>query len=244
MKEYDVKDLGNNDYIVTDKDTKETYNVHLNHYGKHSISYGSGGGGGLGIVTVIIWIALVFVMPVIFFVEKIYTFPSGIVPFILAYLLVVFSFVWTFIPSSRELKFPRLKRIIPKIFPWFLYLLLLFFTIMHFGTPKETSNLMYAYFMPIVGYSLIVYHIKDFNITCDIMIKLDRKKYSMTLIYIIQWLVICIIVLGLMEIAKDFLGDFLMVILCYLYIILVDVKFYILNHTHLLYRLSKLIKKK
>ena len=236
MKEYDVQDHGNNDYTVTDKDTKQTYNVHLNHYGAHDVSTG-GGGGGLGPLMLFIWIALIFVMPVIFFVEEIYMYPTGIVPFVLAYALVLFSFIYTFIPSAKELKFPRLKRIIAKVYPWFLYLLLVFMGIMHFASNKENADYFYALLMPIVVYSLVIYHIRDFGITVTIMNKLNRKKYSMILIYIVQWLVICFIILGLIEIAKDFLGDFLMVMTCYFYIILVDVKSIISKRMRYRYKL-------
>lgn len=234
MKEYDVKEVSENDYQVTDKDNGETYNVHLNHYGSPDVSRASstGGGGGLGCVSILIWIAYIFVMPVVFFTEKIYLQESAPIFFIAAYLVALVGFIYTFFPGVKKYKFERLKKYGPRFLYILNYLTLIFSAVLYFNLPEEDSTFLFIYIMPFVGFFTIFYHIKDFHLIPVMMKKMKIKRYSFTLIYFLQWLIICAIFLyGILEPFKDVIRDFASFIICYMYMIYVDIKkFFLYRH--------------
>ena len=230
MKEYNVRETGDNDFRVTDKDTGTEYDVHLNHYGNHTVSkVDSAGGGGLGLLIILVWIAWIFVMPVVFFTEKIYVMDSAPIFFVVTYLVVLGSFIFTFFPDVKKKKFERLKKYGFKCIYIINYLLLITSAIIYFTLGEGNSTFVFVYFMPIVSFILIGYHVKDFHLIPVMMERLKIKRYSFLLVYFLQWLIICAIFLyGILEPFGDFIGEFAAFIICYMYMIYVDIKKFIL----------------
>lgn len=226
MKDYDVKDHGNNDYTVTDKDSGDVYNVHLSHYGSPEVSRASsGGGGGLPGLFVLLWVASIIGMPIIFFTEKIYMYESAPVLYIIAYLCSLISFIFIFFPEVKKYKNEKLKKYGLLFMYIFNYILLAFSTLVYFTQSKENSTFIFIYIMPLVAYLTIIYHVKDFHLIYPMMKKLKIERYSFLGVYVVQWLIIIVIFYFLiMEPFGKVLGDFLMFIICYMYMIFVDIK--------------------
>lgn len=226
MKEFEVQERSDNDYTVTDKDSGDVYNVHLSHYGSPEINRVSSGGGGslLGLFA-ILWIASIIGMPIIFFTEKIYLYESAPVLYIIAYLCSLVSFIFTAFPEVKKYKNEKLKKYSLMFIYIFNYILLVFSALVYFTQSKENSIFIFIYIMPLVGYLTIIYHIKDSHLIYPMMKTLKIKRYSFTGVYLVQWLIIAVIFYFLiMEPFGKVLGDFLMFIICYMYMILVDVK--------------------
>lgn len=226
MADFEIRDneTSRSDFTVVNKDNGYEYDVSVTHYG-YEVSRRSSGGGG-GIPLALLWVASIIFMPIIFFTEKIYQYESAPVLYCIAYLVSLTVFLFTFFPGLKNKQLPIwLKKFISMAFPIFMYLILVFSAIIYFTLGNGNCDFLFIYICPIMVYGVILYHVRDFNLIPLMMEKLHVKKYSFIATYFLQWLAICVIFYyGIMMPFGDALGEFLIFILCYLYVILVDVK--------------------
>ena len=225
---FDVNDHGKNDYTVTNNSSGRSYDVHVNNDGSYNVSERSGGGG----LPILIFLPiLVVAMPIIFFTQRLWEYGAAPVPFIASYIVCVIAFIFIFFPSVKEKSVsPKAKIWLSRSFSIILYLLFIFSAIIYFTLDKKDSQFLYVYIMPIVSYGLILYHVKDFHLIPPMMKALKIKRWSFIVVYLLQWLLLCVLFyFGIMETLGEILGDFLAYIICYMYMIFVDVKKFILH---------------
>lgn len=213
------------DFEVKDNDTGRTYNVNVTHYGSVDVHEKSDGG---GLPLGLLWIISLIGMPIIFFTEKIYQYESAPVLYIVSYLVSLVAFIFTFFPSIKEKKLPNwLKKLISMAFPIFMYTIFVFSGIIYFTLGDGNCDFIFIYIVPIMNYGLILYHVREAHLIYPMMCALKIKRYSFIGVYLLQWLAICVVFyFGIMTPFSDILGEFQVFIVCYMYIILVDVKKY------------------
>ena len=226
MADFEIRDndTSYSDYIVTDLDSGAEYDVSVTHYGAVDITPRSRKASVLPVL--VLWIAVIIGMPIIFFTEKIWQYESAPIFFIIAWLVALVSFVFTVIPGAKDVKVSdKFKKVSGKLFSIFMYLILVFAAITYFTLGEENCDFLFIYVSPIMVYGVILYHVKDADLIVPLMEKLKIKKYSFVGVYIIQWLIICVIFyFAVMQLFGDVLGEFLAYVVCYMYVIWVDIK--------------------
>lgn len=225
-------------YTVTNDNTQRSYKVDIYSNGNYNVTEVSTGNASLGILFAILWVALIFVMPIIFIKEKIYSFHGGMIPFILSYILILFPLVKIFTKKEKYAnKFKALLKVLKKPLVISIHLLFVFSAIIFLliGNENHEQDIFFSYLGPIFGYTMIVYMVKDVDAIIPIMERLKINKYSIILTEFLEILVICIIVYYiLMPIFGDLLGDFMAILLCYMFIFQVDLKLLLLRKYYLI----------
>ena len=218
------------DFEVKNTDTGQTYKATVNENGSIDVRETSSGGGG-GLPLGLLWIAAIIGMPIIFFTEKIYQYEQAPVLYIVSYLVCLIAFLFTFFPGLKEKKLPTwLKKGISMAFPIFMYTIFVFSGIMYYTLGDGNCDFIFIYIAPIMTYGLILYHVRDAHLIYPMMYALKIKRYSFIGTYFLQWLAICVVFyFGIMMPFGNILGEFQLFIVCYMYIILVDVKRYLLR---------------